>query len=63
MTGGMAASLDDVTQEKKGSKTWIIVLIVILALCCVCVVGLAVIWLVFVPIIREYGWLSLLLAV
>ncbi len=40
--------------EKKGSRTWLIILIVVLVLCCLSAAGLAILYWVIWPVLKGY---------
>jgi hypothetical protein len=63
MTVEPVAPVGEVPPEKKGSKTWLIILIVVLVLCCLCVIagvlGYKFLW----PTISKWLGFSALLLV
>jgi hypothetical protein len=53
MTVEPVAPIGEVPPEKKGSKTWLIILIVVLVLCCLCLLALWALYTFFGPTIVD----------
>jgi len=63
MTVEPVAPIGEVPPEKKGSKTWLIILIVVLVLCCLCVIAGVVGYQFLWPTISKWLGFSALLLV